>query len=36
VVYEWDIQRYAEAQDRRRSASITLLLFLLFSYFLMF
>jgi len=36
VSYEWDIERYIAAQDRRRSASITLLLLPLIFYFLMF
>ncbi|CDZ26734.1 Hypothetical protein NGAL_HAMBI490_15730 [Neorhizobium galegae bv. officinalis] len=33
MAYEWDIERYLKAQDRKRSTSITLLSFLLIFYF---
>lgn len=35
MAYEWDIERFLEAQDRKRSASITLFSSLLILYFLM-
>lgn len=36
MAYEWDIERYLEAQDRKRSTSVTLLSILLIHYFLFF
>jgi hypothetical protein len=36
MTYEWDIERFLQAQDRKRSTSLTLLSFLPIVYFSMF